>query len=297
MVGAYLKKGKGALLLIPKLNFDEPQYLQDVEEKGRVTKRWSKTALKMGHELVATLSNLDDALKAEAPQTPAPAWTGANEYRLSTEDYFSRKIEAVTVAVTKLEEERVALEEALEKAGQLRDLLFEQGDRLETAILQALSLMGFMAKKVNDGDSEFDAVFACSEGRCIGEAEGKDNKDVNITKFSQLERKIAEDFALDTVTEHAKGVLFGNAHRLLPPKDRPGDFTAKCVSAAARTGAALVRTADMFKPAKYLSDHEDKDYARECRVAILQTAGSVVIFPEPPLGDLVVVNSDQLASD
>jgi len=43
--------------------------------------------------------------------------------------------------------------------------------------------------------------------RYIGEAEGKENKAVNIDKLGQLERNIQEDFARDEVQEPARGIL------------------------------------------------------------------------------------------
>jgi len=114
--------------------------------------------------------------------------------------------------------------------------------------------------------------------------EGKDNKAINVDKISQLERNLHEDFARDQVTEYAKGVLFGNAYRLLPPNERGDFFTDKCTSAAARVKVALVRTPDLFPSAKYLKEHpDDKAYASECREAIFYAGGTVVVFPDPPV--------------
>ena len=74
--------------------------------------------------------------------------------------------------------------------------------------------------------------------RFIGEVEGKDNKAINIDKFSQLERNLNEDFAREGVDQFAKGVLFGNPYRLRSPDNRDDPFTDKCRTAAARRGAA-----------------------------------------------------------
>jgi hypothetical protein len=121
------------------------------------------------------------------------------------------------------------------------------------------------------------------KGRCLGEVEGKDTKAINIDKFSQLERNLHEDFAREDVTKYAKGVLFGNAFRLAPLGERVEFFTEKCLSAAKRVGAALVRTPDLFAPAKYIKENPaDRDYRRQCRDAILNSQGDVVTFPTPP---------------
>ena len=57
-------------------------------------------------------------------------------------------------------------------------------------------------------------MLECSEGRCIGEAEGRDNRAIGIDKMRQLEVNVLEDLSRDEVSEPAKGVLFGNAYRL-----------------------------------------------------------------------------------
>jgi hypothetical protein len=93
---------------------------------------------------------------------------------------------------------------------------------------------------------------------------------------------IHEDFERDEVTEMAKAVLFGNAYRLHPADDRGEYFTAKCMTAARRTGTALLRTPDLFRVAQYLSDARDPEFAKKCREAILSTEGEIVSFPEPP---------------
>ena len=155
-----------------------------------------------------------------------------------------------------------------------------------------MTLFGFAAQPFANGQSEFDVVFISSEGRCLGEVEGKDNKPINIEKFSQLERNLQEDFARDEVTEQAKGVLFGNAFPLKALEEREDFFTVKCVSAAKRIGAALVRTPDLFLPAKYLKENSsDSDYATACRKAIFSASGEIVTFPEPPIGDATSIAS------
>jgi hypothetical protein len=82
----------------------------------------------------------------------------------------------------------------------------------------------------------------------------------------------------------AKPVLFGNAFRLSPLSERGEPFTAKCMSAAATSSTALVFTPDLFAAVQYLlANPPDTAYARQCRSAILGTAGQVS-FPAPPKG-------------
>ena len=121
--------------------------------------------------------------------------------------------------------------------------------------------MGFTAEGYKVGESEFDAVFTSPEGRFLGEAEGKDHRSINVYKYSQLERDLNEDFARDDVTEHAKGVLFGNGFRLTPPTEREEGFTEKCFSSARRTGRGFgSHDGPVLAPFRYLKTHVNPDY-------------------------------------
>lgn len=256
---------------------------------------WTEEARRLGKRLVASVVGIDDALRLAVNRTPAPNWTSASSYRMVEEAKLDAKILECNTAMAKLKAEKTELEERLNEAGRLRDLLFEQGKPLETAVIATMKLFGFEAEPFDEGESEFDVVFYCPEGRCLGEAEGKDNKAINIQKFRQLEQNIQEDFERDDVAEHAKGVLFGNAFRLDPPEKRADFFTDKCYAAAKRTGAALVRTIDLFEPARYVMENpSDEAYAKECRDAILAAKGTVTVFPKTPIkSETSVVSGDE----
>jgi len=155
--------------------------------------------------------------------------------------------------------------------------------------------MGFTAAPFKVSDSEFDVVFESAEGRLIGEAEGKDNKAVNIDKLRQLSMNIHEDLQREEVTAPAKPVLFGNAFRLKPIAERSDPFSEKCHSAAASSSTALVYTPDLFFAVQRLLEQNDPDYAQECRRVLLSSVGRV-IFPES-MGLVTPSPATSLASD
>lgn len=263
-VGGVINKNKGSIVLLPALDFP------------------IKDAPTLEKKLATVLAEIDKALKNSHNKTPMPSWVDIPNYKVSSETLIISQINEIIEHIQSFEKKKNQLTQALDKEANLRSLLYETGKPLELAILETLTLLGFKAEPYDDGKSEFDAVFVSLEGRFLGEAEGKENKAVNIDKIRQLETNIQEDFARDEITEHAKGVLFGNAFRLSPLDERGEFFSDKCLASANRSGIALVKTPDLFFIAKYLKEHDDKDFAAACRQAIKDAQGVVVQFPPIP---------------
>ena len=114
---------------------------------------------------------------------------------------------------------------------------------------------------------------------------------MNVDKLRQLAMNIHEDLQREEVTAPAKGVLFGNGHRLTPPLERKAQFTDKCITAATSQATALVATSSLFQAVRYLSDQEDEGYASRCRAAILAGIG-LVELPEPPRSQIEQISDD-----
>ena len=274
VVGAALRRGCGLLILAPPPNSPIVHF--------RAVNASSDERVKFDVRLRGSLVSVHDAFLGSASVTPPPDWASDPTYRIEREDKLEADIRATSSKIETLQAEQRTLEGELKQVGALRRLLYEQGQQLEEAILDALMLFGFEAGSYRDADSEVDAVFTSAEGRFLGEAEGRDRRPIDISKLRQLTQNVREDFERDEVEVHAKGVLFGNPHRLRPPDERPDDFTKKCVSSAEHSRVALVRTADMFEPARYLSENNDPEYAQLCRKAIHECEGQVVEFPASP---------------
>ncbi len=279
LVGALSRsRAGGAIVLLPPVSWDDKAFSYTRQGQSY----WNKAATAFGSRLVAALVDAAETLKREGTRSPVPEWATSAECLTELEGNLQHRLEQVDAQAATLADSRRNIQAELEEAGVLRWLLFETGKPLERAILKALSLLGFTAAPFKKGQSEFDAVFTAPEGRCIGEAEGKDNKAINVEKISQLARNIEEDFAREEVSSYAKAVLFGNAHRLQPLASRGEFFTEKCKATSVRMKAALVRTPDPFAAARYLVSSADENYARACRAAIFSTEGETVVFPAPP---------------
>jgi len=289
-VGAVLRFGRGTILLLPPLRYDEDDFTKYGDNKEPNT--WNAKAQRFGKKLAGILAGLDRVIRSASEETPPPDWVQDDLYRFSEESEIESKIQRKTKQISSAQEQKRKLEQSLREAGRLRALLFEKGKPLERSILEALEILGFSVDRFQDEESEFDAVFSSQEGRFLGEAEGKDNKAVNIDKLSQLERNLQEDFAREDIDEFAQGVLFGNAFRLTPVTDRADCFTTKCISGAIRGGIALVRTPDLFIAAKHVRETGDAAYAQACRLALSAAAGKLAEFPPVPSAPTVELASD-----
>lgn len=278
-VGAIVRSGdsSGTLIMVPDIDFYPDQFFEEKDED----QIWTTEAKTFAARMVTSAVALDNALHASVEITPEPVWAKDAKFALSRELQLRSELLESERLVEKAQKHKEDVIENLKAAGVFRALLYEKGKPLERAIVQALRLLGFNANPYKDSNSEFDVVFEAPEGRLLGEAEGKDSKAINVDKLRQLSMNIHEDLQREDVSVPAKGVLFGNGYRLIPPSERDAQFTTKCVSAARSTSVALVATADLYVAIQYLSEQPDNDYARNCRDTILAGVG-LVALPQPP---------------
>ena len=276
-VGAMMTNEKGGvMLLLPPINL--PKDFTGIHTDGK-TSIWTEKAIQFGKLLLNQIIAIDKSLKHSTQETPPPAWINEAQFQLDIEQKYLSEIEKFQNQLISIQEKIEAKRSELEKHTLSKKLLYENGKPLEYALIEALETIGFKAENYDDGKSEFDIVFESAEGRFIGEAEGKDNSAIAITKFRQLESNIHEDFERDEINEHAKGVLFGNPFRLIHPNMRKEFFTQKALDSAKRTGIVLVNTHELFEVVKYLKQSKNKVYAKQVRECFRNTSGEIIKFP------------------
>lgn len=279
-VGAIMTNEKGGvMLLLPPINL--PQGFTGIHTDGK-TSIWTEKAIQFGKSLLNQIVAIDKSLKHSTQETPAPEWISEAQFQLEIEKKYLSEIDKFQNQLISIQDKIEAKRSELEKHTLSKKLLYENGKPLEYALIEALQTIGFKAENYDDGKSEFDIVFESAEGRFIGEAEGKDNSAIAITKFRQLESNIHEDFERDEVNEHAKGVLFGNPFRLIHPNMRKEFFTQKALDSAKRTGIVLVNTHELFEVVKYLKQSKNKVYAKQVRECFKNTNGEIIKFPPIP---------------
>lgn len=284
VLGAVYKFGSGHLITLPVLTFNEKDFTEvKAGESGEEVECWNTEGLAFGNTLEKSVITIDKQIAAAIEATPPPEWVAREEFIGEKERKLRELINKNNERINKIRLKNKELEMELAEEERLKDLLFETGKPLENAVIKALKILGYKAENYDDGDLEMDQVIISPEkNRYIGENEGKDRRDINITKFRQLVDALNADFSRDEVEEKAFGILFGNAERLVEPEKRTLDFTDKCKTGADREKIALVKTSDLFVVAKYLNEHKDKGYMKLCREAIHSGLGRIVKFPEVP---------------
>lgn len=281
ILGAIFKIKGGNLIVLPYISYDEEKF---TEIKGKDKKEyWTKEATQFGKSLAKTLVDIDNALRKGGDKTPPPDWASTVDFQLAQEQVLQKDVEKKTKEIEKLILQKNELLTKIDEEVKLRDLLFEKGKALESAITIALEILGYKAENYNDGNLELDHIITSPEDdRFIGEAEGKDTSAINIDKFRQLAVNIQEDLQRDEVENSAIGILFGNGFRLTKPSERTEQFTTKCINTAKSSNCVLIRTTDLFHAAKYAKESKDENFAKSCRDMIKNSIGKIVEFPAPP---------------
>ncbi len=284
ILGAVHKVGTGHLVTLPYVNYDRDKFLKTKKSKsGKESTVWSKEAITFGYLLVEALIKIDSNLKTLSRKTSPPDWISRPEFISATESKHNKQIKEKLDKIKLFESEISQLQESLLEEQKLKDLLFEQGTPLELAVREALKILGYEAEGYDDGELELDQVIVSPEDdRYIGECEGKDNKDIDITKFRQLLESLNADFAREDIQEKAYGILFGNPQRFIEPSERTLDFTQKCKTGASREKIALIKTQDLFKVATYLKENPDIGFQKKCRESIKDGLGTIIKFPPIP---------------
>ena len=278
ILGASLKIKEGFLIFIPNIKLNVDEFSEYDEENGEY---WTEDAIKKGKIFVNSLVEIDNAIRQKQEKTPKPDWVTDTKFELKEASKTKALIKKNLKEIEKRKNENINLDKVLLEQEILKDLLFETGKPLEYAVLNALKVLGYKAENYNDGELELDQIIVSPEGfRYIGECEGKDNKDIDVSKFRQLLDGLNADFERADVEDKAFGLIFGNPQRLLHPEERELDFTAKCKSGAKREKIGLINTSELFFACRHILENKDLDYAKKCRLAIHEQLGEMIKLPE-----------------
>lgn len=279
ILGSYAKVLNGYMIFIPYMDFYVKSLIQENKEPKK--DEWNTKAIQIGKRFIKSVIDIDKAIREDIEKTPKPEWADNEDFNLKEAEFTKKQIESNEKKIKEFEIKNKKLNEILLEQESLKDLLFETGKPLEQAVIKALKILGFQAENYNDGNLELDQIIISPEKiRYIGECEGKDKKDIDVSKFRQLQDSLNEDFEREAVDEKAFGLLFGNPKRLIEPEKREIGFTTKCLRGAEREKIGLIRTYDLYMVCKKIIEEKDEKYKAKCRLSILEQLGKIIEFPK-----------------
>lgn len=273
----FFKYLNGYVVFLPCIYIDSGNFYNEK------TKKFNKAGIELSKRYISNILEIESIIRNESISTPKPDWLSKKEFEIPIAEKTKELIEINKRKIETIQLENTKLEQLAESQESLKDLLFETGKKLEVAVINALGILGYKAENFNNGKLELDQIIISPSGnRFIGECEGKDTKDIDITKFRQLLDSLNEDFSRPEVNEKAYGILFGNPQRLLEPNKRKLTFTEKCLRGAEREKVGLVLTTNLFKVCNYIVQSKNESFKEKCRIAIENQLGKIIEFPEIP---------------
>jgi hypothetical protein len=182
----------------------------------------------------------DFGLKIE---TPPPEWVEKVEVPGVPE--LLGKLAGASAEIRKLETARGELEAELQKLKRWGRLLYATGAELEEIFRESLILLGGRVEEAKYAKEEY--ILHIPGGEILVEVKGN-TKSISLDNVRQI-LDYTVHYLKDTNKE-GKGVLFGNAWRLLPPdqrdtRDKPY-FPDDVKRTAAKHGIALLSSKDYF---------------------------------------------------
>lgn len=273
----YFKHLNGYVVLLPAIYVNTNDYYDEKKEK------YTEKGTQFSKKYISNIIEIEKNVRNLITSTPKPEWLSRTEFEIPAAKNTKTLIDNNKKKIEKIESEISEQTTILEFQESLNDLLFETGKKLENAVIKGLEILGFKAENFDNGHMELDQVIVSPSGiRYIGECEGKDSKDIDISKFRQLLDSLNEDFSRPEIGEKAYGILFGNPQRLIDPSKRTLTFTDKCLRGAEREKVGLVLTKDLFTVCNYINEKSDMEFKEKCRQAIENNLGKLIHFPKVP---------------
>jgi hypothetical protein len=235
IVAVEIKMGVGSLLFLPAIKAADPK--------------------RVGAALVQSVREL---ISKDTPDI-MPAWV--EPIRVPGADVHDKEITNLIERQVQLGTRLQELETAKEQLLAHRYLLFTTGKHiLEPAVRRAFRVLGYTVSEPDLYEGEWDLEMRDRNGGLlIGEIEGPEGA-VDLDKFRQ-----ALEYHTDRVLagEDNKGLLVGNAHRLIPIGERPEPFTEHAIKGAAKMSIGLIPTSSLFNAvSEVLLDNSDELKAR-----------------------------------
>lgn len=193
-----------------------------------------------------------------------PKWVEVYEVQLKSINPFTAELERLDREIDALEAEKNAILEKIEATMRLVDLLVESEDCLESAARTAIQTLGFNCLESNSkkADCTFEAL--SEQGNVIIRVASTDNGPVSLDELLELEDIIERQNA----KPRPKGILVGNASRLVPPTERGSWFDTDCIEKAQNSDICLMPSFELYTAACHILSKRESSHYDEMRASL-----------------------------
>lgn len=198
-----------------------------------------------------------------------PKWVEAYEVQLKSINPFTEELERLDREINTLESEKNALLEKIEATMRLIDLLVETDEDLTAAARTAMHTLGFRCLETNaeTADCTFETLSEQGTGRnSIIRVASTDNGPVGVDELEELKDFIENQNA----KPRPKGILIGNASRLVPPTERSKWFDSDCIEKAQHDDVCLLPSYELYMAAFLLLSKLESPHYEEIRTSLLK---------------------------
>lgn len=287
-IGFIKQDGKSCCLLIPQINFHnliDAYKAIFIREDRKKTKEFLDN---IQNQFLSALVRLHKALHTGNTYESEPEWlVGKDIYKTNEEIGYENSIQENKAKMAEIEQENKRFETNCLELGQLRHLLFAHDKPLEKAVNTALQILGAESTEYKNDENtlQIDNLIHYNGVTILGEDKGHEGYSNN----DDINQLIANhgayyDIECQETDEVPKAVLFVNSHRKmeLNTRDKTKCCSDKTIKLSKAHKIPIVWTPDLFFIAKYVKDHNDYEFAKQCMDIMIQSDGGIVDFPEIP---------------
>lgn len=214
-----------------------------------------------------------------------PHWLEDDIYKTMAELQCAEERRKNQTEIVRLTERNKILNKEEKRLGKLRALLFAKDKQLEDAVNMAFSILGAEVKEYENKPEalQIDSYIKYNGSILLGDAKGHDRWATN-SDISQMSSNRNHFFNLvcGENDDMPKGLVVVNSFRKeeLVNRKKQECCTHKALKVAEADNIAIIWAPDLFEVAKKVTDTKNKNYAKSCMEAILNTSSGLVDFPK-----------------
>jgi hypothetical protein len=201
-----------------------------------------------------------------------PSWL--DQFNLPNLNPIRETIEELKREIAILQEQIASAQGELLHQSRFLKLLYEQGEQLESVVLDALQELGANVIPPSDPKKEDGRLIDPFDRKGILEVKGR-TKSISLSDVRQIDQWTRDALAIENW--EGQGMLIANTYCGDPIGERGDPFPSNCIEAAQRVGVCLMTSAQLFRA---LQAYQDGDLVLEAFWGKLFNTSGVCDLPE-----------------